>query len=494
MTLTPLITAAEGFPALERLVHAAKAEVRMSFRIFDPDTALRAPELQEKGLKTWADLLADVTQRGVTLRVLLADFDPLFTADLHRLAWRSAGQIKEQVTGNTAVLCAPHGQKAGRLWHWLMHGKIRDALRLLRQRDPEDLTPVEQAILRGSTVLRPVTIHQKFAVVDGESSVIGGLDINERRYDTTSHDRAADETWHDVSMRVADPAFSAALRAHFADAWNAALDCGARVLGRDTGPLPTRRDTSLNRPELVRTISAPCSGIGRLSPKNRVAEHEETLIDALSAARDSIYIETQFLRHKPVADALVEAGKRVSDLDLILIMPPFAERVLFNSDFSWDARHAHALQVRALTAITDTFGERAALIAPARPVKADGDTPALHGAEPIYVHSKVTLIDSAFGLVGSANLNGRSLRWDTEASVLFRTSEATNDLRTRLAQKWLADAAQGGDITRSATWRKVAQKNADTPTEERIGFVLPYPLERVRRFSRNLPLLPDDMF
>ena len=46
MTLTSLITAAEGFPALERLAASAREELVMSFRIFEPKTRLRSPELR----------------------------------------------------------------------------------------------------------------------------------------------------------------------------------------------------------------------------------------------------------------------------------------------------------------------------------------------------------------------------------------------------------------------------------------------------------------
>lgn len=494
MTLSSLITAGQGFPALERLASEAHDELFLSFRIFDPATKLRLPELQSRGLTTWTDLLAEIAGRGVSLRILLADFDPLFTADLHRLAWRSAQQIEDAVGGDTRVLCAPHGQEAGPLWHLLMRGRIKRALDSLRSRDPKELTPVEQAVLRGSTVLRPVTIHQKFAVADGRVSVIGGLDVNERRFDTPDHDRPADETWHDVSMHVDDDRFGAALRFHFAQSWNSALDCGASPSDGDLTRLDIPAPRRLEDPALVRTLSAPCRGAGRLSPENRIAEHEETLITAIGEARDSIYIETQFLRHKPIADALANAAGKNPDLNLIALMPPFAERVLFNSDHGWDARHAHALQVRALARIRDAFGPRAALVAPARPVAADDDGPAVHGAEPIYVHSKVTLIDDDFGLVGSANLNGRSLRWDTEASVRFRAPETVAGLRAQLAAKWLGDAAQDADIHRAATWRDIATQNAQRAPEARVGFVLPYPLERVRRFSRSLPFLPDDMF
>ena len=84
--LTAYITASEVYPALERMVASAKREVLLSFRVFEPDTKLRAPEMREQGLDTWLDLLDDVTNRGVSIRMIITDFDPLFADDLHELS------------------------------------------------------------------------------------------------------------------------------------------------------------------------------------------------------------------------------------------------------------------------------------------------------------------------------------------------------------------------------------------------------------------------
>lgn len=490
--LTPLITAEEGFPALERLAAEAQDEFLMSFRIFDPDTKLRDKELRAQGLETWTDLLARVAERGVRLRVLLADFDPFFTRNLHHVAWRSAEMLREHVKGNVQVMCAPHGQAAGWFWRLVMRRRLRKTLADLKKQDPADLTPVEKAALRGVTRLRPVTIHQKFAIADRRACVIGGLDINERRFDTLDHDQVPQQTWHDVSMRV-ESGFCHALAAHFAETWNAALDCGAAPEGLRIDREPQSDTTDAADQRLLRTFSAPCSGAGRLSPRPLVRENEEATLDAIAQAEHSIYIETQFLRHRPVIEALAKAAERPG-LNLVMILPPFAERVLFDGDYGWDARHAHALQARGLSFLTQAFGERFAAIAPAQPVKAEDDVPGIEGAGPVYVHSKVTLIDERIGIVGSANLNGRSLRWDTEASVMFDDAEVIRGLRDRLAGIWLAEAAKGADVTRAETWTFAARANAARAPEDRIGFALPYPLEKVRRFSRLLPILPDDMF
>ncbi|WP_353473142.1 phospholipase D-like domain-containing protein [Salipiger sp. H15] len=495
MTLTSLITAAEGFPALERLCHAAQHELVMSFRILDPRTRLRSPELRAQGMQTWADLLADVAGRGVTLRMIISDFDPVFTASLHRGAWRSASGFAERLSGDLQILCAPHGQNAGWLWRWAMRGKIARYIAELRQEEETALTPVQHAVLKGAVLLRPVTIHQKFAVADGHACVIGGLDINERRFDTPEHDRPADETWHDVSMQVDDAEFSAVLRAHFDDCWNAALDCDTPCV---TGTA-TRREAS-GHPQapqdlrLVRTFSAPCPGAARLSPRATITEHEKTVIAMIGEARRNIYIETQFLRHRPVAEALAKAGARNADLQLVLLMPSFPDRVLYEGNDGWDTRHGHALQTEAVTRVQRAFGDRAAIVSPGQHEAPPEDVPDLLGSGPIYVHSKVMLVDDRVGLVGSANLNGRSLRWDTEASILFRRPDAVHELQRRLAQTWLGDHLNGRDPVAARTWRQAALANAAHPPEDREGFILPYPQAAGRRFARALPILPADMF
>jgi two-component sensor histidine kinase len=71
-----LITASEAFPAFEREVLRARAEIWASFRIFDPSTRLRSPEARAVG-ETWWDLVVHTLRRGVAIHLTLADFDPV---------------------------------------------------------------------------------------------------------------------------------------------------------------------------------------------------------------------------------------------------------------------------------------------------------------------------------------------------------------------------------------------------------------------------------
>jgi phosphatidylserine/phosphatidylglycerophosphate/cardiolipin synthase-like enzyme len=67
--------------------------------------------------------------------------------------------------------------------------------------------------------LWPATYHQKFAVIDGEHAIIGGLDLDERRWDDRRHQQRADRTWHDISALIDGPVVADAAE-HFQRLWN----------------------------------------------------------------------------------------------------------------------------------------------------------------------------------------------------------------------------------------------------------------------------------
>ena len=75
----------------------------------------------------------------------------------------------------------------------------------------------------------------------------------------------------------------------------------------------------------------------------------------------------------------------------------------------------------------------------------------------------VSIFDEASAIVSSANLNGRSLKWDTEAGVyLYRRAEVA-DLRRRVMAHWLPAGAghECFDLTTAAAvWGQIARANA----------------------------------
>ncbi|MEO1407282.1 MAG: hypothetical protein AAFV54_12450, partial [Pseudomonadota bacterium] len=226
-TFKPLFTAAEAYPELERLFLSAQSEVRASFRIFDLSTRLRSAEGKAIG-QTWFDLIVHTLNRGVTVHFTLCDFDPIVAHDLHAQTWAAArqfyGAAECATAGQLIFEPAMHPARAGRLprlafWP-LMIRKLRqhaaelNAMPVAKRkrvcanmpglRDFLELREGGTVKLKsfGAPEIHPATHHQKLATFDGRTLFIGGLDVNERRFDTQDHNQPAHETWQDISCVV----------------------------------------------------------------------------------------------------------------------------------------------------------------------------------------------------------------------------------------------------------------------------------------------------
>lgn len=202
-----LITADEAWPAFERAVLSARARIHGSFRVFDLRTKLRSDEARAVG-DDWFDLLAHVVKRGVQVTLVVSDFDPVMATPLHELTWKTVRQgvalaeVADAKPGQVQVKACLHPARAGMLPRgMLLPAALKRKWEQLSGLNEDRLT--RQAVLLNSKALpelRTVSHHQKLAVIDHDTLFIGGLDLNERRFDTLEHDRPARETWSDVHL------------------------------------------------------------------------------------------------------------------------------------------------------------------------------------------------------------------------------------------------------------------------------------------------------
>lgn len=500
--LQVLITAAEAFPHFETLMMNAREEVQAGFRIFDPETRLRSEAARAIG-ETWYDLVVHTLRRGVRMTVVLSDFDPIHATDLHRAARRCLHQLRRAAVtsgkpGNLIVRAAPHPAQTGmplraalarierklllphveKLNEWDTETRRRwmrqtPGVTMLLARAAEKISPRPW---RPPHML-PGTHHQKLAVFDRERLYIGGLDLDERRYDDPGHRRGGPDTWHDVQLSMRGTVASVA--ADHVEAFEA--ECAARQ-----APAP--------RPGLMRTLSVRRHPLSlRLGPKPKVHEIRDRLLAEIAQARQFIYIETQFLRDPTIAKALARRGREVPGLSLVAVLPAAPEDKAFDGNRGMDARFGEYLQSRAVRKISEAMGTRAVFVAPAQP-KPDRDReddPNLDGAPLVYVHAKVAVFDDRVAIVGSANLNGRSMLWDTEVAVALETPGVARDLRLDLMRHWMADngtEAHYDPETAAEAWGRTARKNAGARPKDRDCFVLPYPETSARAFGKWLPL------
>lgn len=500
-----MVTAAEAYPEMERAFLGAQSEIWASFRVFDLSTQLRSDEALRVG-ETWFDLVVNTLERGVAIHMVLSDFDPILAPKLHCASWsaRRAFIAAGEAAGSEArlnVVNATHSARVGwlpRLLLWprtvrevARHARALNAMtssaRLRRLQCSPGLRPwlktVEGGTLRACKwpppPLVPGTHHQKLAVFDRKRLCIGGLDLDERRYDDTAHQRSRDETWHDVQIMCRGAVVEEAQR-HLETFLPA-------VAGRKPAPDMTLLLRTLSR---RRRVEAP-----HLGPRPVVDELARAHHDMIGQARKLIYMETQFFRDRALADKLAEAARKVPELGLMMVLPGAPEDIAFDGNTSSDARFGEYLQAQCIRTVQDAFGDRVGFFSPAKPVKVAGsgrDT--LCGAPIIYVHAKVSIFDDDNAIVSSANLNGRSLAWDTEAGVALTRSETVHDLRMRTFQHWLWDGASKehydlGDAVRA--WVASAQENARSEPLDRKGFLLPHDPKPAAAFGRGLPGVPE---
>ena len=500
------ITAGEAYPEFERMFLNARENVTLAFRIFDPWTKLHSPEALEIG-DTWMDLIAHTLSRGVSIDLTITDFDPVLRPDLHRGTWSSIRAIAaaSELSTNPDLLrvhASMHPARVGaitRLALWpRTYLEIRKTVSKINTDDHAHIdrfmseVPFLRRNLRrfkdklGARLLPlpflvPVTHHQKLAVFDRDLLYIGGLDLNDRRYDTLAHERPADETWHDIQVSVKGPEVEDALR-----------------------HLETFEDVTLRRidppklPNLMRTLSRkPKLNLFRLSPSVCVTELSDFHHAAVARSENLIYLESQFFRDVKLAKSFAKAAKKNPALKLILILPAAPDDVAFEQSSAGDARYGEYLQAKSVKILREAFGERIFIGSPARPVPSDTpDRSRIYGAPIIYVHAKVSIFDHREAVVSSANLNGRSLKWDTEAGVRISEPEHISHLKKKCFEHWLVEGVNESFFDPDQAveaWRNRARENARAKPEDRKGFIVPYTSAPARRFGHSLPGIPEEM-
>lgn len=504
-----LITAEEAFSAFEIAVLNAEQDIRAGFRVFDLMTTLRSDQARAVG-DTWFDLLAHKLDQGVRVSLKLSDFDPIVRGDMHALTWRTLRQANalREVTRNPDNLTVQPSMHKARIG-WLsaigLWVKSRALISEQVARHNTQDKPERQRFLLERPGLRPflrvddagkahvrlwppaplvpATHHQKLAVIDAQHVYIGGLDLNDRRYDTKRHEEDAAQTWHDVQVMISDADLAQDALAH--------LDEFEAVIAGQAEP------KALPKP-FLRTISAVRQNpIATLAPDPKVRDIRQAHLDRIAAAQDLIYLETQFLRDSDVTQALCDAARRAPRLGLILILPAAPEEVAFENATSADARYGEYMQAKCLDRLSQAFGSRMFAGSPVKRTSSSAsDRSTLSGAPLLYVHAKVSVFDDQAAIVSSANLNGRSLNWDTEAGVELTDPTLVRHLKARCIQHWLPteqpDPYMKGAEAPQA-WRTLAEHTAETVPTARNGFIVPYQIAPARRFGRNLPGVPEEM-
>jgi phosphatidylserine/phosphatidylglycerophosphate/cardiolipin synthase-like enzyme/uncharacterized membrane protein YdjX (TVP38/TMEM64 family) len=252
--------------------------------------------------------------------------------------------------------------------------------------------------------------HQKIVVVDDAIAFSGGLDLTIRRWDTPEHlarhPGRVDHRgipyppFHDIQLLVDGPA-AKALAELARERWFRRT--GQRIpptpVDADPWPCEVQPDVTNANVVIARTGAA-------YAGRPEVREAETLYLDSIAAAQRYIYIENQYFTSRRIADAL---GARLSQANgpEVLIVGPAECTGWMEQKTMGVLRNRFVQRLKE----RDRFGRLRFVY----PVLRDGTLC------PVFVHSKVCIVDNMFARVGSANLSNRSLGLDTECDLAIES-------------------------------------------------------------------------
>jgi len=259
------------------------------------------------------------------------------------------------------------------------------------------------------------------------------MDLTVDRWDTPDHtsdsalrvkpDGTPYAPVHDVQMVVEGEA-AAALAEIARQRWQAATGEEVRPSISDGGSWPVDLEPQFeNVPIAISTVSPRWRG------QDGCSHSFQMTLDAIAAARNSIYLEAQYFTSQRIGNVIAESLARPEGPEILVIVGlnshGFIEHYVMGRNRN---RLARKLKKH------DAHGRFRIYY------------PRLPSGKDLTLHSKVIVVDDTFLRVGSSNLNNRSEGLDTECDVAIEantaaTSAAIAEIRDALLAEHLGVAA-----------------------------------------------------
>jgi phosphatidylserine/phosphatidylglycerophosphate/cardiolipin synthase-like enzyme/uncharacterized membrane protein YdjX (TVP38/TMEM64 family) len=321
--------------------------------------------------------------------------------------------------------------------------------------------------------------HQKVVVVDDRLAFVGGFDLAQGRWDTPEH-RPDDERrvdngtpyppFHDVQMMV-EGEVATALGELARQRWRRATGERLKPARDEKGsPWPNGWNAELDNVAVA---------ISRTDPpwedRPEVVEVKMLLLDAIAAARSSIYIENQYLTSPIIGDALAARLAEENGPEMVLVLPRECSGWLEKSTMG-------VLRARLLARLRtkDRFGR----------LRVYYPEVAGLGERFVNVHAKVLVVDDRLLRVGSANLNNRSMGLDTECDLVIEAGDgeeaqaAISTFRNRLLGEHLGVEPQA---FAEAVAREGSLAGAVEALNNAQRWLEPLPMESAEWLTELLP-------
>jgi cardiolipin synthase A/B len=300
--------------------------------------------------------------------------------------------------------------------------------------------------------------HQKTWLIDagkvGQTAFLGGINLNPNSVVTPGHHGEGQN--HDLYIELTGPAiadvhhnfvqrWNEASERHFEDGrWgqNAELD-----LEFPTQIPPEQGDAIV---QIQRTIHAgryhnvnaavvgqPCDiSFGETTNFNQYCAF-------IRASQHSIYIENQYLETLEIVEALLEALRR--GVEVVLLMPVVPDPL----PTALPPERQAFLELRATLGAYDHF-----MLAGIAGLGHD------NRRKPVWIHSKLMLVDDTWATVGSANLHRYSMFGNAELNAAICSIDVVRGFRVELFKEHLAlDTSELDNAMALRQFRQIARAN-----------------------------------
>lgn len=248
--------------------------------------------------------------------------------------------------------------------------------------------------------------HQKLVSIDDCLAFCGGIDMTAERWDTRAH-RDDDpgrklpggkpyKPWHDATTAITGPA-AGALAELCHKRWQRATGVMLPAIDVQGSCWPASLEPTFEGVELGIARSQP-----EMPDETPVTEIEALFLDQIRSARRHIYCESQYFASRRIAEAIAARLDEEDGPEIVIVNPLTAQGWL--EPLAMDTARARLVETLRRR---DTHG-RLRLY-----------HPFTRGGTAIYCHAKITIVDDRQLRVGSANINNRSLRLDTECDVVI---------------------------------------------------------------------------
>ncbi len=270
--------------------------------------------------------------------------------------------------------------------------------------------------------------HEKLVVVDQKVAYVGGIDLTSGRWDEFGNPAESfgreDVSigsylpFRDFMLQISGDA-SVYLARYFGHRWKRC------ALNRDPVYKSKPYFSQEKKHQNLTFYIARSRPRYRLYPK--VKEGIKLHLELIKRAKNFIYIENQYLTNNKIVSSLIRQCKKNPKLQVTIVLPLVLQGALEKRSMQRKFRKI----IRDLKR-EDRKLDNLCLFYPIR-TKDDGSV------IPVYVHSKMMIVDDFYLKVGSSNLNERSMGLDTELDVVveFEKQNGVSDLKNKILSSLL---------------------------------------------------------